>query len=219
MIQILIQYPHIIITVLWFLVSVSALLRYARYSFFSRVSWRALVVGAVVLHVVYIMLLTWGQHAQWASNPFTQTFLSKPLDPTVPLPFLLEWSRSFLEQPLGYFTFYVFGRFWLNVIILFGLTGFFVTLLLLRAYYRPFNFREGEIAAITLALLISGWPGVVVLLPLAFFFAVIFSIISLMLYRVSRIYLAPAFLVAAPIALVAGPFVLKFFKLYTLFKL
>lgn len=203
--------------VLSFLIAVVALARYFEYSFFARVSWQWLVVGSIALHVLYGALLTWGQYAQWETSPFG--FLTQPLAKEAPLPLLLEWVRPSLEQPLGYFIFYAFGHFWINIMIIFGLAGFFALLLKLRAHYRPWNFKEGEIMAITLSLLVSGWPGVIVLLPLAFIFAIIFSVVSSTFYGVSRIYLTPAFLVAAPIALIYGVAILKFVGLYALLKI
>lgn len=203
--------------VLWTLIALVALARYFDCSFFARISWRSLVVIAIVLHVVYGALLTWGQYMQWEASPLG--LLSQPLPKEAPLPWVMEWSRSSLEQPLGYFAFYAFGRFWTNILIVFGLAGFFAILLKLRAYYRPWNFKEGEIMAITLSVLVAGWPGSIVLLPLAFTFAIIFSIISSTFYGVSRIYLTPAFLVAAPVALLFTAPILKFLKLYTLLKI
>lgn len=217
--NILIQYPHIVVLALWFLVSLLALLRYFNYPPIARLSWKMLLLSAIVLHVAYGLFLTWGQYVEWQSTPFTKTFLTQPLPSTVPLPFFLEWARPLFEHGPGYFAFYALGRFWINILIILGLTGFFAMLLKLRAYYRPWNFKEGEILAISLALLISGWPGVVVLLPLAFLFAVVFSIISSTMYGISRTYLTPAFLVAAPVALLLGTFILKSVKLYTLLKI
>ncbi len=211
--------PQVIVGIIWLLIVVVALFRYIEFSFFTRVSWKWLVVVAVVLRIGYGATLTWLQYAQWESSSFTQTFLTQPLSKEAPLPLLLEWVRPSLEQPLGYFIFYVFGRFWINIIIILGLAGFFAALLKLRAYYRPWNFKEGEILAITLSLLVSGWPGVIVLLPLAFIFAIIFSVISSTFYGVSRIYLTPAFLVAAPVALLYGAAILKFVGLYALLKI
>ena len=219
MTYIFIQYPHIIAMVVWFIITVLSLLRYFNYQIFARISWKALLIVAVVLHIGYASLLTWGQYTQWGSDSITKVFLNQPLPQTVPLTPVLAWARPALEQPLGYFIFYVFGHFWISTILLFGIAGFFGMLLKLRSYYRPWNFKEGEIVVITLALLVSGWPGVIVLLPLAFVFAIIFSVVSSTFYGVSRIYLAPAFLVAAPVALFLGITILKFTELYTLFKL
>jgi hypothetical protein len=219
MMNILIQYPHVIVMVLWFAIVACAILRYANYIFFTKVSWRALVTVAVSVHFGYGVLLTWGQYVQWGSDSVTKVFLEQPLPKVVPLTPFLEWLRPAFEQQLGYFMFYVFGHFWVNIILVLGLAGAFAMLLKLRAYYRPTNFKEGEIAMITLALLVAGWPGIIVAVPLAFIFAIVSSIFSSVFFNVSRIHLAPAFLVAAPVALISGITILKFAGLYTLLKL
>ncbi len=221
MISILISYPHIIALVIWTIIALVAVLRYFNISIFVRVSWGWLIVLTIVLHFAYAGLLSWGQYYVWSasSNEFGQTLLSAPLAKEAPIPALLEWVRPHLEQPLGYFTFYVFTKFFLRMIILFGLTGLFVIFLKIRARYRPMNFAENDIASIALAVLLSGWPGVIVLIPLGFLCAIIFSLGARIFYGTERIYLPPAFLLAAPFALAFGGIVLTYFNLYSLLKL
>lgn len=219
MMQILLGYPHIIFLILWFGFFLLVFLRYLNYGWCARLSWKFLVVTAVALHLAYGVLLTWGQYVTWGGNPATRVFLEQPLPREVPLVAFLESARPLLEKPLGYFVFYAFGRFWVSIILLLGLTGFFATLLKMRAYCRPDNFRADEIAMITLALLISGWPGIIVLVPLSFCFAVVFSFFSSFFLRIPKVHLAPSFLFAAPLSLALGVPVLKFLELYTTLKL
>lgn len=219
MLNFLVNYPHVIMLVVWLCVAVILFLRYFKVWRFARISWTWILVGVVALHLVYAVLLTWGQYVEWGKMPFTKTLLAQPLPTPTPLAGALEWARPLFNQPGGYFAHMVFMKFYLNIIVLFALVGFFAMLLKLRAYYRPYNFQEGEVVAISVALLVAGWPGVIVLLPFGFTLAIVFSLASLLLFKTLRTYLAPAFLVLLPIVLVWGVPFLKATNLYTLLKL
>lgn len=219
MINFLVSYVHVVGFVFWLIFSGALLLRYYKVSFVARVPWWALILTAVTLHLGYVALLGVVQYELWSASEFTKEFLVQPLAADVPLPGILEWSRSWFDGSLGYFSFYVLGRFALSLGILFAITLFCFSLLKLRAYYRPLNFKEGDIPALVLAILVSGWPGVVVLLPLGFIFAVLISFVVKIIYGKERIYLPPAFLIAAPIAFMFSEEILKIVNLYTLLKL
>ena len=213
------NYPHIIALAVSLSIALVALLRYFNISIFARVSWKWLFVFVVVFYFSYGALLSWGQHVRWEGSEFNRALLKAPLPAEVPLPMFFEWTRAFLQGEGGYFKFYVFGRFLLSSIILFLVTGLFVFVLKLRARYRPINFAENDISAIAIAVLVSGWPGVIVLIPLGFLCAIIISLVSRIYYGTPRIYLPPAFLIAAPFALAFAVPILKYIHLYTLLKL
>lgn len=219
MIHFLASYIHIIAMIVWVFVAALLLLRYFKVKFFAQIPWWSIVVLVVLLHIGYVALLAFGQYELWASNEFTRDFLTQPLAQDVPFPAALEWARSWFEGPLGYFSFYVLGRFAMSLAILFGVTLACLGLLILRAKYRPVNFQKGDIFALTLAVLVSGWPGVVVLVPLGFIVAIGLLLVGRILYGVNRIYLPPAFLIASPVAFLFGVKILTALNLYTLFKL
>lgn len=219
MIHFLVSYVHLVAFFVWVVFAVIILLRYYSVSYIARVPWGVLVVVAIALHLGYVALLGVAQYELWGASEFTKDFLTQPLAADVPLPWVLELVRHWFEGPLGYFSFYVLGRFALSLGILFIIALFCFILLKIRARYRPRNFKEGDIPALTLAVLVSGWPGVVVLLPLGFIFALIISLGVKIMYGVDRIYLPPAFLVAAPIAFIFSEEILKLVNLYTVLKL
>lgn len=219
MLNIFFSQSSIIDLVAWVIVAFVATMRYFKVSIFARVSWRWLVAITVVLHLGYAAFLTWGQYVVWENNEFTKIFLAEPLSPDAPLPIIFEWTRPYFERPLGYFAFYSFGRFFSGIIALFVMTGMLVAFLKIRARYRPINFAENDISAIALAVLIAGWPGVIALIPLGFLCAIFISLGARILYGIERIYLPPAFLIVAPIALTWGASILEFFNLYALLKL
>lgn len=204
---------------IWSVVAVVLMMRYFRVPYVVRVPWWCLVLLVVVLHFGYVAFITVAQYQVWGSNEFTKDFLMQPLAHDVPLPFLLEWARSWFEGPLGYFSFYVFGRYVLSLVFLFVTAIVLGLLLLLRARHRPLNFKEGDIPALILSALVSGWPGVIVLVPLGFIIALVISALGKILYRVERTYLPPAFLIAALVANIWGVSILKMLNLYTLLKL
>lgn len=115
--------------------------------------------------------------------------------------------------------FYSFSHFFLSTIAILIIVGLFYLFLVARARYRSFNFREGDIMLIVLAMLISGWPGVVVLLPIGLVSAILLSLIARVVYGVERTPLPPAFLLAAPFALLFAIPILTAVHLYPLLKL
>lgn len=204
---------------IWLLFFSIVVIRYVRPQLLKNISYGLLACVAIVLHLLYGILATWGQYVVWGKSEFTRILLSSSLSPEVPFPFLLEWMRPFFGGAHGYFAFYSFQNFFLSTVALLVVTGLFYVFLVTRARYRAHNFREGDIMLILLAMLISGWPGIIVLLPMGFVFAVILSIISRIFYGIERIPLAPAFLFSAPIALIYAIPILTTLNLYPLLKL
>lgn len=194
-------------------------LRTLRPVWVKNISYGWLVIGAVALHLLSGILLTWGQYTVWGKSEFTKIFLSTPLSKEIPFPIYFEWARTFFEYPHGYFVFYSIGHFFLSTIALLVVTGLFYLFLVARARYRSSNFREGDIMLIVLAMLISGWPGVIVLLPIGLISAILLSLIARVVYGALRTPLPPAFLLAAPIALLFAIPILTALHLYPLLKL
>lgn len=205
--------------IVWLVFFCIVAVRTLRPAFVRNISYGWLVVMAIKIHLLYGIVATWGQYLAWTSNDMTRVFLSAPLSPEVPFPVYLEWVRPLFENTHGYFAFYSFQNFFLSTVALLIIVGLFFLFLFVRSRTNPINFREGDIMLVVLAMLISGWPGVVVLLPIGFICAVLLSIIARVLYKVERIPLPPAFLLAAPIALLFAVPILTALNLYPLLKL
>ena len=154
-----------IILAVWGAFFIIVVVRTMRPAFVKNVSYKWLILGAVDIHLLYGAFLTWGQFMVWSapSNDLGNMFLASPLPSETPFPFVLEWMRPFFGGTHGYFIFYSFQHFFLSTIALLIVVGLFYFFLIARAHYRSFNFREGDIMLIVLAMLISGWPGVIVL--------------------------------------------------------
>lgn len=210
---------NIITLVTWLTFFCVVMVRTLRPSLIKNLSYGLLVLVAASLHLLYGAVATWGQYRAWMSSDLTRLFLDMPLSSEVPFPLYLEWVRPFLENIHGYFAFYSFQNFFLSTMVLFIAVGLFFSFLILHARIQPNSFSKGDIILVVLAMLISGWPGVVVLLPIGFVCAVLISLISRIIYGIEHISLPPAFLVAAPIALLLAIPILTAFDLYPLLKL
>lgn len=204
---------------IWLLFFSIVVIRYIRPQLIKNISYGLLAGIAALLHLLYGILATWGQYIVWGNSEFTKILLLSSLAQEVPFPFLLEWMRPFFSGAHGYFAFYSFQNFFLSTVALLVVTGLFYIFLVTRARYRAHNFREGDIMLILLAMLISGWPGIIVLLPIGLISAVILSIIARIFYGIERIPLAPAFLFSAPVALLLAVRILTALNLYPLLKL
>lgn len=237
---------NMIALVVWLAFFGTVALRTLRPAWVKNISYGWLVAGAVALHLLFGILLTWGQYHAWATaSDFTRSFLALPLSPEVPLPSfvdlfspifgfgktdiyatlyslehsLLDLVHPLFEGPHGYFIFYAYGHFFLKIIALFFVTIPFLLFLVVRSRTNPINFMEGDIMLIVLAMLISGWPGVIVLLPLGLISAILLSLVARIVYGALRTPLPPAFLLAAPIALLFAIPILTALHLYPLLKL
>ncbi|MEK7569137.1 MAG: hypothetical protein AAB497_03420 [Patescibacteria group bacterium] len=203
----------------WIIFFCIVVVRFFRPFWVKNISYSWLAGIAVTTHLFFGIFLTWGQYIVWSKSEFTKIFLSSPLSPDVPFPSYLEFLRPLFDGAHGYFAFYSFQHFFLSTIALLIVTGLFYLFLVARARYRSFNFREGDIMLIVLAMLISGWPGVIVLLPIGLISAILLSLGARVLYGIERIPLPPAFLLAAPFALLFAIPILTALHLYPLLKL
>lgn len=210
---------NIIEVSVWVIFFFVVAVRYLRPLWARNVSYNWLVGIAVGMHILYGTFATWGQYAVWSKSEFTKVFLSSPLTKDVPFPSYLEFLRPLFDGANGYFAFYSFQHFFLSTIALLIVVGLFLLFLVVRSRTNPINFREGDIMLIVLAMLISGWPGVIVLLPIGLISAIVLSIGARVFYNIERIPLPPAFLLAAPIALICAVSILTTLNLYPLLKL
>lgn len=173
--------------------------------FFKIITYKLLIYLAVGFRVGYAVFLTVVQYLVWLKQPLTKLLLNSPVDQSVPIPFLFRHS--------GYFAFYAFGRFWLNVLIAVGLAfAFYLFLKALKKRQERF-FEEGEVELGFLVALIAGWPNFVIFLPLVFVSVVLTSIFRLIFFKEAYTTLGWPFILAIFLILVWGN------KLITIFHL
>lgn len=210
----------IITLAVWLVFFFIVVVRISRSAWVKNISYGWLVTGAVALHFLYGIIATWGQYRAWmAGSDITRMFFFASLPSETPLPAYIEWARPLFEHAHGYFIFYSFEHFFLGTIVLFIVTGLFFLFLFTRAWYRSTNFREGDILLIVLAMLISGWPGVIILLPTGLISAIALSVGARFFYGIERIPLSPIFLFAAPVMLIFANPILAAIHLHSLLKL
>lgn len=208
-----------IVLVAWLIFFCVVVMRVLKPTVVKNISYGWFVIIAVMIHLLYGIVATWGQYLAWMLSDITRALLLAPLSPEVPFPIYLEWARTLFEKTHGYFAFFSFQSFFLSTIALLIIVGLFLLFLIVRSRTNPINFKEGDIMLIVLAMLISGWPGVVVLLPIGFICAVLLSIGARIAYGIERVTLPPAFLLASPIALLLAIPILTALNLYPLLKL
>ncbi|MBI5400878.1 MAG: hypothetical protein HZB12_02080 [Candidatus Yonathbacteria bacterium] len=204
----------------WLAFFVLVVVRTLRPALVKNVSYKLFVGLALGLYLLYGVVATWGQYRAWAtSSDISRALLASPLTSEVPFPSYLEWTRPLFDHTHGYFWFYSFQHFFLSTIALIIIVGLFLLFLVVRSRTHPINFREGDIMLIVLAMLISGWPGVIVLLPIGLVSAILLSIVARIFYGIDRITLPPAFLLAAPFALIFATPILTAIHLSSILKL
>lgn len=211
-----------IMLAVWLVFFCVVAVRFLRPLWVKYISFGRLVASAVAVHIFYDIFLTWGQYFVWSKSEFTKVFLASPLPKEVPFPTYLEFVRPLFNSAHGYFAFYAFEHFFLSSIALFVVTGLFALFFKIYAQYRPALFQKGDIAIITLAFLIAGWPGAIVLVPLSFIIAILLAVLPLLkpgFNKTNQVILPTAFLLATPIALLFSTPILTALHLYLLLKL
>lgn len=202
----------------WLVFFVFTVLRFVRPQWIKNVSYDWFVFATIALHLLYAVFVTWGQYYVWSmGSDFTRALLSSPLASAAPLPSIFEWTRGYFERPLGYFAYYAIGRFFLKIITLFAVSGFFYLLFSVWNKYRSVLAPQGQ-KLLLILMLIAGWPGVLVLIPLGFFLSILSFIVPARIIS-SPIPIEWMFLIATPFALLFGRFALSYLNVLPLVAL
>lgn len=182
----------------------------SRISFLSKIvqslkdiSYKKLIIAVISLNIIYSIFVTWGQYHIWATAAdFTKMFVNLPLPKEVPMPIFLEWTRPLFAHSFGFFLYYILGRVWLNTLVLF-LTS--IALYFILKAWKSFrgNFLENGPELFFILMLIVGWPGVVIFIPIGFIVSLLFF--SFYFFKgQNSVEIEPAFIVASFIVLVFG---------------
>ncbi len=164
--------------------------------------------------VLYSGLLSFFQYYVWGHNTFTNFFLNASADPSS-YPKLGLLTSPF-EGKLGYFTLYVFERFWLETLIIILVSClFYVFLKGLRRRNSRF-FEEGEPELGFAMALLSGWPGFVLFVFFVFVFIIAISIFRMAVLKQHLTTFGLPFLLSAFLTLIWGQALLQLFRLSVL---
>ena len=206
----ILSYLNVIVLALWILFLLVVAIRYFHPKWVKNISYTNLIIIAFGLNIFYGLFLTFSQYYVWSiASDFTRSLLNSPLSDTIPFSNLLGWVHSFLlNSNHGYFYFYAWGRFWINILILFILSGGLYSIFRLFKYYRG-GFGHSGPELLFLLMLISGYPGILVFIPLGFIFAILLVIYSIIRKHKDSI-IEPAFIISALFSLLFTHTILNF---------
>lgn len=169
----------------------------------------------VGFRVLYAALLTIGQYYVWSIDGFGKAFLDSPLGPQVPVPFVHQFAWIF-NTTWGYFIFYCFERFWLNVIVSTIIAYIFFWFLQGLRKYNDRFFEAGEVELGLAQGLILGWPQIILFIPFVFLAVVAVSLVRLIRFKELYTTLGAPFVIAGIIMFICGAFLLKLLNLSVL---
>jgi hypothetical protein len=142
-----------------------------------------------------------------AKDPATRIFLEQGISATSPIAESLKGFPFFFGK-LGYFLFYSYGRFWLNVFIVFLCAFIFYLFLKALQKWKARFFEIGEIELGALAVLLVGWPGFVIFIAAAFISVILVSLFRLVAFREPYTTLGAPFLLAVALVFLFGGYAL-----------
>ncbi|OGE83915.1 MAG: hypothetical protein A3B23_03435 [Candidatus Colwellbacteria bacterium RIFCSPLOWO2_01_FULL_48_10] len=168
------------------------------------ISYKSLVISAVAFRLLNVLMLSAAQYYVWAQSKFTQILLDSPIDTTVPQEGIVGLFPGLFQTKLGYFFLYSWGRFWINLILIFLVAyGFWAFLKLLKKHKERF-FDTGEVELGFLMSLLVGWPNFVIFIPAVFLSVILVSIFRGIFLKEPYTTLGWPFIVAGAIAIVFG---------------
>lgn len=195
----------IILIIFWVVIFIN----YFQIKIFKNISIWKFVFVALGLHIFYGLFISWGQYHVWATSvDFTRFFVNTPLPKEVPMASIFEWSRPLFENNYGFYLFYIIGRFWTNIFISFLLSSFVFLIFKMWNSYRGGFSKNGPELFLVL-MLIVGYPGILVLLPLGFIFS-IFNSLYFLYKKEKNIKIESSFLIASIFTLLFTNIILSY---------
>lgn len=189
-----------IILITWIIFLFFICIRFFKPEWVKSISYKKIILISISIHIFYALFISWGQYYVWLNGgEFTRSLLSMPLSTDVPFSPVFEWLRPIFAGDLGYFFYYILGRFWINafltLIISFVLYGFFI----LWDHYRG-SFVDNGTKIVLILMIISGWPGVLINVVLGFFLSLILMIIYTIKGK-NNLKIEPLFIVSTLLSL------------------
>jgi len=190
--------------------------RFGWFSYFSKINLKSLIWQILGFKIFYASVETFSQYYVWSSNNLTKLLLDKN---ALDFNLLKQVSGKlflFLDNRFGYFIFYSWGRFWLEIIVsLVAALAFYCFLIFLKKYKARF-FEEGEVELGFLLALMVGWSNFIVFLPLVFVGVVFVSIFRMIVFKEMYTTLGAPLLLAALVVLLSGNYLVSLFGLMPL---
>jgi hypothetical protein len=184
----------------WAIFLVIVTIRFFRPEWMANISFAKLAIFAIGIHLLYGLFVTWGQHHVWAyGTDVTKALLSLPLPKQVPI---YEWIRPLFTRNGGYFAFYAWSHYWLDITLTLVLSGVLWQIFKVWASRRG-NFLDDGPDLLLVLMLVAGsisFRGIILLLALGFAAALLSF--GYAYYKKERVVLIePAFIVATYLTL------------------
>jgi hypothetical protein len=178
-------------------------------------SYSALAGFTVAVRLAFAAVAAAGQYYVWSAHPFTRHMLETPLNRSIFAP-MLGWFFPLFDNRLGYFLFYSWGHFFLEVLL--SVVAAWLLYLFLKSLqrYRGRFFAEGEVMLCFLLSLVVGWPGVVLLVPFGFLSMVAVSAFRFVVSKGKYTTIGVPFIIAAGVVFIWGEFLLDVLHLTVL---
>jgi len=199
-----------------FVISIAALKRFYNFNFISKISYRSLILLVLGFKVLYASVETFSQYYVWSGNPFTKLFLAQNIiDLNIAQNFFGKMTWIF-DNRFGYFLFYSWGRFWMEIAVsLLAALAFYLFLIFLKKYQERF-FEEGGVELGFLLALMVGWSNFIIFMPLVFLSVVTVSIFKKLAFKETHTTLGAPFLLAALVVLLFGKYIVDILGLTAL---
>ncbi len=159
---------------------------------------------AMLAQMLYAAYMTCAQYMVWGTSPMTKALLAQPLDVHIGETSAVAWIVRLFHLRSGYFVYYVYGRFWLDIVLGIGSAVIFWGILVLLKKYRSRFFDETELQVGLLSAVVVGWPLIVVFVPLVFAMVVLVSLVRMIFFKEKYTTLGWPMLLAAAIALMCA---------------
>lgn len=214
------QFLPIFPIVVFLLIYLWSLVAYFKKEWLGRLAnFKMLLIFTAAFRIFHAGLLSITQYYVWSGNELTKALTNSPISPEVPISNFLHKSLDFiLDSKFGYFLFYSWGRFWVNVLLTIVISlAFYVFLKALKRYNDRF-FNEGEVELGFLLAMIVGWPSFIIFIPLVFGSVVLVSIFRGFYFKEAYTTLGVPMVLAALVIMIFGNYLINFLGL-TVFKI
>lgn len=174
---------------------------------------RIVLVAVTFFRLLYPSLITVAQYQIWNRNPFTRQLLNLPLGADVPVPTIFRNFYALFPLEKTYFVNYAFGRFWIGGLITLMLAGLIYVFFKLIRKVRPLAISELDIILLTIGVIMAGWPGLLIFVPLTLVFLALFSIYNKLRRSIRQTPIKWPILLAIITVLVLQKPIIEFFNL------
>ena len=167
-------------------------------------NFKNLVFFAIGFRIFYSLAETFLQYYVWSLSGLTRLLLNSPLNLPIKSPFFFDYLPALFKDHLGYFLFYSYMRFWLNLVVVLLAAAVFYLFLKMLQKYRARFFEDKETSLGFLSVLLVGWPQFIVFLPLVFISVIIFSVFRRIAFKEFYTTLGAPMLLSILICLIWG---------------